>query len=58
MTNKELDGVIAYHPTTGVTTIDLFLVLAELLVEIPARTSVIIVGVVCKLLFDNIKCVS
>lgn len=49
VTNKQLDGVVAFYPTSCAPSSDLAMLLYGLLVEIPLRTSVTIVGVVCKL---------
>lgn len=49
VTNCQLDGVIAYYPTIGANCDELSMLLARLLIEIPKKTSVTIIGVVCKL---------
>lgn len=49
ITNRDLDGVIAYYPTAGIDSNELFFLLMDLLVEIQAESKCIIAGVVCEL---------
>lgn len=49
VTNSKLDGVVAFYPTSGAPSSDLAVLLQELLIDIPLKTSITIVGVVCKL---------
>ena len=46
ITNKQLDGVIAYYCTKGIDYQELILVITDLLVEIPYQTSLIVCGLV------------
>ena len=46
--NKELDGVVAYYCTKGISYQELFHLISDLLIELPFRMSVIICGLVCK----------
>ena len=51
ITNKNLDGVVAFYATSGINYSELFRVVVQLLVDIPYHTSCIISGLICKLHF-------
>ena len=48
ITNKNLDGVVAFYATNGIKYSELFFIVTDLLVNIPFHTSCIISGLVCK----------
>lgn len=48
ITNKHLDGIIAYYPTAGIDSNDLLFLILDILTEIPAQTGCIVLGIVCR----------